>query len=369
MSTLFSPLKLGRHELAHRTALAPLTRFRADDNHVPLPFVKEYYAQRGSVPGTLLITEATIITPQAGLYPNVPGIYTPAQISAWREITDAVHARGSLIYLQLWALGRTASLDTLKAEGVQDHLVSSSATPLEGAPVPTPLTEEGIQAYIRDFALAAKRAVDEAGFDGVEVHGANGYLIDQFIQDVVNKRTDGWGGSVEKRGRFALEVTKAVAEAVGADRTAIRLSPYNTYQEMGMADPVPQFTYIVGELAKLGLAYLHVVGPRVTGSTTIETTKDIDWLLKAYGNASPVVLCGGFSDKTAVEAAEKYKGEGFDVVVAFGRWFISNPDLPFRLKEGIEFAPYDRSTFYQPKVVEGYTDYKFSERFALKAAA
>lgn len=366
MTKLFTPLKVGRMELAHRISMAPLTRFRADDDHVPLPFVKEYYSQRTLVPGTFVITEATLIAARAGSYPNVPGIYTPQQIAAWREITDVVHRQGSYIYLQLWALGRVANPELLKKETGGD-VISSSPTPLNAdSTVPRELTESEIQEFIGYFAQAAKNAVEQAGFDGVEIHGANGYLIDQFNQDVVNKRTDRWGGSVENRGRFAIEVTKAVVEAVGADRTAIRLSPFNTYQGMRMKDPVPQFSYLAKELAKLKLAYVHVVEPRVAGNTDIETSDTLDFFFEAYGNASPVVLAGGYTAKHAFNSVDNiYKDH--DVVVAFGRFYISNPDLPFRVKEGIDFTPYVRDTFYLPKETRGYTDYPFSEKFVPQA--
>lgn len=202
MSKLFSPIKVGHHELPHRIAMAPMTRFRADDAHVPLPIVNEYYSQRGAVPGTLLVTEGTVISPRAGGFPNIPGIYSEAQTAAWREVVDAVHAKGSYIYLQLWAIGRVAMPDVLKQEGGND-LISSSAVPTTNeSPVPRELSEEEIKGIIGDFAQATKNAM-AAGFDGVEIHGANGYLIDQFIQDVSNKRTDSWGGSVENRARFA----------------------------------------------------------------------------------------------------------------------------------------------------------------------
>ena len=238
-SKLFEPLQLGSIKLGNRVVMAPLTRFRADDDHVQLPFVKEYYTQRACVPGTLLITEATFISPRASGYPNVPGIYNDAQIKAWKEIVDSVHNAGGFIYMQLWALGRAANPDVLKKEGAGD-LISSSDIPMsDNSPAPRPLTEEEIQDFIKDYATAAKNAVEGAGFDGVEVHGANGYLVDQFSQDVSNKRTDRWGGSVENRGRFAVEVTKAVVEAVGADKTGIRLSPFSTFQGMQVSGSRP----------------------------------------------------------------------------------------------------------------------------------
>jgi NADPH2 dehydrogenase len=189
-SKLFTPLKVGHVTLQHRIAMAPMTRFRADSSYVPHDFVKEYYEQRAGVPGTLIITEGTYISPAAGGYANVPGIYKASQITAWKEITDAVHTKGSFIFCQLWALGRTAKAETLAAQGYE--VVSSSATPQEGGAVPRELREEEIWGFIKQYAQAAKNAI-EAGFDGVEIHGANGYLVDQFTKGVINKRTVGIG--------------------------------------------------------------------------------------------------------------------------------------------------------------------------------
>jgi NADPH2 dehydrogenase len=361
-SKLFQPLKIGKIELSNRVAMAPLTRFRADDAHVPLPIVKEYYTQRASYPGTLQITEATFISPKAGGYPNVPGIYNDAQIKAWKEVTDSVHKAGGVIYLQLWALGRAANPDVLKAEGQETGVVSSSDVPMaDNAPKPRPLTEEEIQEYIKDYAQAAKNAI-EAGFDGVEVHGANGYLIDQFTQDTANKRTDRWGGSVENRARFALEVTKAVVAAVGAERTGIRLSPWSVFQGMKMEDPIPQFSYLTRELKKLNLAYLHLVESRIAGNADVETTEKIDPFIDIWANTSPILIAGGFKPDSAKRAVdEEYKDK--DVVIVFGRYFISTPDLVFRLERGIPLAQYNRDTFYNAKSPEGYVDYPFGEEW------
>ncbi|KAJ5641697.1 Aldolase-type TIM barrel [Penicillium lividum] len=367
MTKLFEPLRVGRMELSNRITLAPLTRFRADDNHVPLPFVKEYYAQRASLPGTLLVTEATLISARAGGYPNIPGIYNEAQIAAWKEVTDAVHAKGSYIYLQIWALGRVAPPDGLKTMG--DFVpVSSSATPFDGGAVPHALTESEIQEWIQDYAQAAKNAI-AAGFDGVEIHGANGYLIDQFTQDTCNKRTDSWGGSVENRARFALEVTKAVAEAVGADRTGIRLSPFSIFQGMRMEDPVPQFTYLAEQLKSYKLAYAHVVEARIAGNAEIEASEKLDFFFNAYEKASPVMVAGGYKPDSAREAVDAvYKD--YDVLIAFGRSYITNPDLPFRVKSNVPLTPYDRDMFYRPKDPVGYIDYEFSAEFkAVQAGA
>jgi NADPH2 dehydrogenase len=365
MSKLFDPLQIGQVTVKHRIAMAPLTRYRADNDHVPLPFVKDYYEQRASVPGTFLVTEATFISPQAGGYANVPGIHNAAQIKAWKEITDAVHAKGSFIYSQLWALGRAAKPEVINAEGF-DH-VSSSAVPMApGAHVPRALTEEEIQQYIKDYAHAAKSAI-AAGFDGVEVHGANGYLVDQFTQDTSNHRTDSWGGSVENRARFAIEVTKSVVNAVGADRTAIRLSPWNDFQGMKMKDPRPQFSYLVSALKELQLSYIHLVESRN------DADEKINFLTDIWGKTSPILVAGsltrdasgvilqGSHPRNAKAVLGKYPNN--DIVAVYGRYFIANPDLPFRIEKGLALKEYDRSTFYKPMSRDGYTDLPFSEEF------
>ncbi len=360
MSKLFTPLNVGNNALEHRLVMAPLTRYRADDNHVQLDIAQEYYSQRASVPGTLLITEATFISPRASGYRNVPGIYNEAQIVAWKKITDAVHAKGSFIWCQLWALGRAAKADVLKEESGNKVVSSSGIAISESSAVPQPLSEEEIWEFVGDYAAAARNAI-EAGFDGVEIHGANGYLVDQFTQDTCNHRTDAWGGSVEKRARFGLEVAKAVVDAVGAERTAIRLSPFSTFQAMKMTDPIPQFTYLVKGLKELRLAYLHLVESRISGNADVVATERVDFLLKLWGKTSPIFLAGGFKPESAKRAIEEYKD--YDVAIVFGRYFISNPDLPFKMKKGIPFAPYNRETFYKVKSPEGYIDYPFSKEF------
>jgi NADPH2 dehydrogenase len=252
MSTpkLFQPIQVGDLQLEHRVVLAPLTRVRADKKHVhQLPIAQEYYTQRASVPGTLLITEATFIAAQAGGINNVPGIWSDEQVTAWKkvsfshhspnnllictQITESVHAKGSFIYLQLWALGRAASPKQLEEEGSFPY-VSSSDIPLSNRPKedpsPRPLTLSEIKEFVELYATAASNAVHRAGFDGVEIHGANGYLIDQFLQTTSNRRTDDYGGSVENRARFALEVTEAVVKRIGAKKTGIRFSPWGSFQ-------------------------------------------------------------------------------------------------------------------------------------------
>lgn len=353
--------------LSHRVAMAPLSRYRCDDDWVPLPMAKEYYEQRATVPGTLLITEATFISKSAVGRFNIPGIYSEAQITRWREITDAVHKTGSFIYCQIWHLGRAGWPETHKVMDAQ--VKSSSAVRMDGmTSLPAEMTEEDICEVIGDFAKAAKNAV-AAGFDGVELHGANGYLIDQFIQDNCNKRTDSWGGSISNRARFAVEVTKAVVDAIGADRTAIRLSPFSDFQSMGMQDPYPQFEYLVKQLKPLGLSYLHLVEPRISGDVDAGcgAGHSLASLIKLWNNQSPIILAGGYLPESATRAADE-TWKDFDIVIAFGRYFISNPDLVFRLKEGIDFATYDRSTFYTAKKMEGYIDYPVSEQYRALAA-
>ena len=366
MSKLFTPLDVGRMRLSHRIAMSPMTRFRIDDNHVPLPMVTDHYAQRAAVPGTLLITEATLVSPRAGGFPNVPGIWNEAQITQWRQVTDAVHAKGSYIYMQLWGLGRVANPEVLKREGRND-LISSSAVPVTPeSPVPRELTEDEIHGFIGDYAQAARNAI-AAGFDGVEIHGAHGYLIDQFTQDTCNQRTDGWGGSVEKRSRFALEIIRAVVDAVGADRTGIRYSPFSHFQGMRMADPRVQFTYLARKTAEFKLAFVHIVEPRVAGVLDVAAGGDsLDFFLDAYGGAGPVIVAGAYGAESAKEAADsQYKDH--DVLVGIGRPFTSNPDLPFMVQKGIPLRPYERERFYTPKDPKGYVDYEYSEEFKATA--
>ena len=290
----------------------------------------------------------------------MPGIWNTDQIAAWKKTTTAVHAKGSFIYMQLWALGRTARPDVLKRECGRE-VMSASSLAFEGGPTPTPMTEEEIWEFIGLYKQAALNAM-AAGFDGVEVHCANGYLIDQFLQDVSNTRTDEWGGSVEKRARFGLEVVKAVIDAVGAERTAIRLSPFSTFMSMKMADPREQFSYYVGELKKLKLSYLHLIEPRIAGYLDVEASEKNDFLVELWGKTSPVFLAGGYNMESAYKAVDE-EHKVSDVAIVFGRWFTSNPDLVFRLKNRLELTQYDRSKLYNPKEEDGYTTWSFSEEF------
>lgn len=358
MSALFEPTRIGALSVQHRVVMAPLTRYRANEDNVPLPIVKEYYKQRASVPGSMIITEGTFISPQAGGFANVPGIWDEAQISAWREITDAVHENGSFIVCQLWAIGRAAKADILAKTG--NKVTSASDLPIDDqSATPSPLSEEGIQSFIADYAKASRNAMS-AGFDAVEIHGANGYLCDQFLQDVSNKRTDRWGGSIGNRARFGFEVAKAVAAEIGADRTGYRVSPWSPFQAMKMEDPIPQFSYLAQQLGGLNLAYLHIVQARISGAETLEVeTESVDFLLDIWkGTSGVAILAGGFTPESGAETAEKYKD--VPVAVAFGRSFLSNPDLPYRIQNSVGLNAYNRATFYTPESPVGYIDYPFS---------
>ncbi|KAJ6191032.1 hypothetical protein N7519_001053 [Penicillium mononematosum] len=346
MSGLFQPLRIGDVELQHRVVMAPLTRLRADAEHVPLPMATTYYEQRASVPGTLIIAEATQISASEGGIPHGPGIWTETQIQGWKKITDAVHAKGSYIYCQLIALGRAADPDQLKKEGGYD-LLAPSPIPMEsGMPTPKELREEQIQSIVSNFAIAARNAI-RAGFDGVEVHGANG------INGV---------GSVPNRARFGLDVARVLVDAVGPERVGFRLSPWNTWQSMKMADPVPQFAYFVEQLKQLKLAYLHVIESRVINNVDCEKTEAINFLLDIWGRTSPVLVAGGYNaENVQVAMEEEYKNN--DVAVVFGRHFLANPDLPFRLRHQLPLNGYDRSSFYTATQEKGYADYPFRTEF------
>ena len=358
---LFEPLRLGHLTLNHRVVMAPLTRLRADENHVPQPMSVKYYEQRASVPGTFIISESTQVSLDAGGGGHAPGIFTNAQIQAWKRITGAVHARGSYIFLQLVALGRAADPQTLKLE-TGSEVCGPSPTPMkEGDSVPKALTEEQINSLIRDFATAAESAI-AAGFDGVEVHGANGYLVDQFLQDVSNKRSDKWGGSIEKRARFAVDIAQAIAEAIGPQRLGFRLSPWSTWQGMGMANPVPQFSHVIKKLKDLGLAYLHLIESRVFNNVDCEKNGDLTPFLEVWGPTAPILVAGGYNPENVHQAIEGDYGR-HNVAIVFGRHFLANPDLPFRLKQGIPLQPYDRNTFYARMESRGYLDYPFSSEF------
>ncbi|KAJ7439987.1 NADH:flavin oxidoreductase/NADH oxidase [Mycena latifolia] len=344
---LFQPTNIGDNELSHRVVLAPTTRYRADANNVPLPHVVEHYEQRASTPGSLLITESTVIALRAGGHKNAPGIWSDAQILAWKTITERVHAKGSYIYMQLWSMGRAAHVDTLAAEGLP--YVSASGVPLNGGPAPRPLTIAEIQEYVKLYATAASNAVHKAGFDGVEIHSVNGFLLNQFLDEQSNLRTDVYGGSIENRARFPLEVVDAVVKAVGQKNT-----------DMHVEDPKPMYTHLVTELRDRypELAYLHVIEPRVDGNMTVEIKEghSNDFIRDIWGDRT-LISAGGYTRETAIAVAEE-KGD----LVAFCRSYIANPDLPYRLLHNIPLTVGNRALYYVPQGStdpKGYTDYPF----------
>ncbi|UZP38530.1 hypothetical protein NXS19_006346 [Fusarium pseudograminearum] len=376
-SKLWQPLKLGNVNLSHRIALAPMTRLRNDDDHLPLDSVIQYYRDRASIPGTLVISEATGISKAAEAAPSTPGISSHDQMQRWKKVFDAVHDKGSYMFMQIWDLGRAGDPNYLKSRGYKYS--SSSDIPMEGYPVaPEALTEDEIWQKIDEFRKAARNVID-AGGDGVEIHACHGYLIDQFISESINNRTDKWGGTVENRAHFLLEVVKAVTEEVGAQRTAIRLSPFATFQSAYTANPWDQFGYIIAELKKAQhkLAYISFVEPRGNPAQTDMTIHtlpgdnvnpwgdkkpSLDHFLEMWDNQSPVIVGGGYLPENLSAAVDgSYKR--WDVVVAFGRWFTSNPDLVYRVKKGIPLTPYKREYFYAAKSELGYNDYSFSQGF------
>ena len=359
MNKLFSTVKFGTGELGHRVVMAPLTRMRSDPGDMPSELMLRYYTQRASE-GGLLITEATPVSLKGYGYAGAPGIYSDAQIPGWRRITDAVHAKGGKIVMQLWHVGRQSHPD-LQPNG--DDPIAPSAVRAEGHAytvsgavdfsMPRAIDISEIPVIIEEFRAGAARAL-AAGFDGVEIHGANGYLPDQFLQDGTNKRTDSYGGPVENRARFMLEITEAAISVWGADRVGVRISPSGEYGSMSDSDPDRTFGYLAQRFSDLRLGYLHIVEPRIKGIELIHEGQSAI----AAANLRPIfkgtiISAGGFDG----ESAEAILEAGTADLVAFGRHFISNPDLPYRLRNGIALTRYDRSTFYGGNDI-GYTDYE-----------
>jgi len=358
-NTLTTPLRLGRLETKNRILMAPMTRGRATSDHTPTELMIEYYRQRAAA--GLIITEGTFVSPQGVGWVQAPGIYTDAQAEAWKPVTAAVHKAGGRIFLQLWHMGRVSHPDfqggslpvgpsAIAAEG-QSHTPEGSKDYVE----PRALATDEIAGVVDDFRQGARRAI-EAGFDGVEIHGANGYLIDQFIRDGSNQRDDEYGGSIENRWRLAIEVAAAVAEEVGADRTGIRLSPVGAYNSMADSDPVASFSYGAEALGKLGLAYVHLLEARSGMMLNKEAPVVHPHVRKALGE-TPMLLNGGYDQESANAAL----AEGLCDAVTFGVPFLANPDLVERFRTGNpDFNAPDFATFYGGGA-EGYTDYKALE--------
>lgn len=350
---LFQPYNLGPIMLTNHIVMAPLTRNRAAEGLVPSELAATYYAQRASA--GLLITEATQISAQAQGYQDTPGIYTQAQIDGWRKVTDAVHAKGGRIFVQLWHVGRISHVD-LQPGGAAP--VAPSAIRAEtktfvnngfsDVSEPRALELQEIPGIIDDFRKASANAI-AAGFDGVEIHGANGYLLEQFLKDGANQRTDEYGGSIENRARLLLDVTAAVKDEIGADRTGVRISPVSPANAISCSDPQPQYDYVADQLSALGILYLHVV-EGATGGPRDVSPFDYGSLRRRFKNT--YIGNNGYD----LALASIQLAEGNADLFAFGRPFIANPDLVERLKTGAPLAPLSPETLYGGGA-EGYTDY------------
>jgi N-ethylmaleimide reductase len=354
---LLSSVKLGPYQLLNRLVMAPLTRNRAGAGYVPGALNVTYYAQRASA--GLIITEASQVSPEGLGYPSTPGIYSPEQVEGWKLVTDAVHAKGGRIFLQLWHVGRI-SHPSLQPNGALPVAPSAIAPQGEAAtyegmkPYVTPraLETHEIPGIVEQYRQGAQNAL-EAGFDGVEIHAANGYLIDQFLRDGTNHRTDEYGGSLENRVRFLMEVTAAVVSVWGGDRVGVRLSPSGSFNSMSDSDPVATFTYAVQALNQFNLAYLHVIEPRADDNFTSGTPASS--LTTGYFRSifkGTLIAAGGYDRETGNTALANGEAD----LVAYGRLFIANPDLPERFALKAPLNPADRSTFYGGDE-RGYTDY------------
>jgi N-ethylmaleimide reductase len=357
---MFSPVNLGSIQLKNRLVMAPLTRMRAVAGDVPNPLAKTYYAQRASA--GLIITEATQISALGKGYPATPGIYSPEQTAAWKEIVDAVHAKGGVIVAQLWHVGRISHSSLHPEEGVPEAPSAIAAAgqtygadwKLHDYEVPKAMSLEDIARLLREFEIAAQNA-KAAGFDGIEIHSANGYLLDQFLQDKTNQRNDQYGGSIENRLRLLGEVIEVVSKVFTSDRVGVRLSPYGTFNDMSDSDPVALFTAAIEKLNAYGLAYVHMIEPRATSAGGGEQVNEdapitSELFRKAY--QGKFITAGGYDQAMGERVLE----EGMADAVAYGRLYISNPDLAERFEKNVPLNPYNRATFYGGNEV-GYTDY------------
>lgn len=361
-SDLFEPVKLGPYELTNRVVMAPLTRSRATPDGVPTALMARYYGQRASA--GLIISEATNISMQGRGYAFTPGLYTNAQVEGWRPVTQAIHDGGSRIFAQLWHVGRI-SHPSLQPEGglpvapsaIRPNVKAFTATGFEPCVTPRALEAAEIPGIIEDYRHATRKALD-AGFDGVEIHAANGYLIEQFLRDSTNTRTDAYGGSRENRLRLLLEVTEAVTAICGAERTGIRLSPLTPANDIGPdSDPLATYGLVVERLNAFGLAYMHVIEGATRGPREVENGFDMQILRRAFKGT--YIANNGYT----LDLALKARHENLADLVAFGRPFIANPDLVERLRKRAPLNQPDQATFYGGGA-EGYTDYPFLDSAA-----
>lgn len=354
MTSLFDPIRLGDIELRNRVAMAPLTRNRAVAGRVPSPLAVEYYRQRADA--GLIVTEATQISPLGQGYLDTPGIYSREQVEGWKAVTRAVHERGGKIVVQLWHVGRISHVSLLPEGEVP---VAPSAIPaksktftrngFEDVSAPRALALDELPGIVEEYRVAARNAI-EAGFDGVEVHGANGYLLEQFLRDSTNHRTDAYGGSIENRARLLIEVMRTVTAEIGAGRTGLRLSPVTPANDAALdSDPQALFNHVAEQLAPLKLAFLHVIEGATGGPRDVAP---FDYAALRARVKAPWIVNNGYDRDMAIEAVASGQAD----VVAFGRPFISNPDLVQRLRVGAPFAALDRDTLYGGGA-KGYTDY------------
>jgi len=351
---ILTPVQLGPYTLPNRMVMAPMTRNRAVEGLVPAQIAATYYQQRASA--GLIVTEGSQVSAQGVGYPNTPGVHSEAQVEGWKRVTAAVHERGGRIFLQLWHVGRI-SHPLLQPEGALP--VAPSAVAAEGTirtysgpqpfVMPRALETAEIPGLVEQFAHGARTAL-ESGFDGVEIHGANGYIVDQFLRDGTNHRTDEYGGSVENRARFLVEVVEAVAGVWGADRVGVRFSPTGAFNSMSDSDPVATFSYAAQTLDRFGLAYLHVIEP-VSGPMAVPGAPAVAPVIRQRFH-SPLILNGGFDLATADSAI----AEGRADLISFGQLFLANPDLPERFAEGAPLNAPDYATFYTGGE-KGYIDY------------
>lgn len=354
MSTtaLFTPTKLGAIQMRNRIVMAPLTRSRADAEGVPSRYAAQYYSERATGAG-VVITEATQVSFGAQGYCRTPGAHTNEQMAEWARVADAVHDQGGKIVMQIWHCGRiTAAANRMAGtEAVGTSAVQAAgqmytdAAGMQPHDVPRALTIAEIGAIVQDFADTAQRAVD-AGFDGVEIHSANGYLLHQFLSTNANLRTDAYGGSIENRMRMPLEVVKAVTARIGAARTGIRISPGHTFNDVAEADMEKLYTGYIKALDGFGLAYLHVMRPFANAAQS----DPVAMARPLY--RGPIIACGGYTGETGAALV----ASGGAAAIAFGRMFISNPDLPTRLRSGAVLTEPNDATFYTPGPA-GYVDY------------
>ncbi len=360
-ANLFSPLVLGTLYLPNRIVMAPLTRMRASmPGNIPSKLNADYYRQRATA--GLIISEATPVSPYGHGYFNTPGIHSEAQVEGWELVTRAVHEAGGRIVLQLWHVGRQSHQD-LQPGGVLPVSASSLATGekapvapgvLKDHPVPRPLETEEVTAVVSEYARGATLA-KQAGFDGVEIHAANGYLIEQFLSDATNLRTDRYGGNIENRVRFLMEIAEAVTKVWGGGRVGVRLSPANTFGGMAMSDRWGTYSHVVRELNQFGLAYFHLVEPRIAGSSEaqhVDDTLSSRHFKPLITGPTRLISAGGHTRETAEVAIQSGEADA----VAFGRTFIANPDLVRRFTENAPLNRYDRNTFYGG-TEKGYLDY------------